>query len=720
MSRPSRNPAGSIALLVALLAPAALFAQANIGPDVIVGDLAFDIEPFGSENGIYAYAIGTESCNVGDELLAWVASTPEHPVIGQELYRLKNGVLEQVGISWLKHSFCALSLDLCASCPVPTGCESLGIGCSDPYSAGLNGAQGNLGPRSQVNAHTGVFQYPFSAPPFSGVIARRLQVHQADIDPAQNVGALYFATSHYVTQDDAMEGNGNNNASYRRVQVGTNPATFPLSTVPGQGTQQQSPGIQAWQDQVPTVVLEDVQVQNEGLFIVGHHVTDNGNGTWHYEYAVYNMNSDRSAGSFQVQFPGLASVTNIGFHDVDHHSGEPYSGTDWQGTYSPGTGVTWSTASYGSNPNANAIRWSTMYNFRFDANVPPAPGPAILGLFKPGTPSVVSVNVNVPAGSTVPAITGLSCVPGNGQVDLAWSNGASYDAVEVRRDGSVVATLAGTATSYADPGVAPGSHTWDVRGVQGTDASFPALCSAVVTLRILALDDASAFAGQSGLVLPILATNSSPLEGFTLSVQFPSDRLSVSTWTIAGTITETVGAEFAQLASGTNWLTAQVLLDAVGPFASQTIPAGTDTTIARPVFAVAPTVVEGETRSISFVDGLGSPAVVNTLRIDGLDQPPVTDGATITFLSQPSFIRGDCNGDNTSNIVDAVFELAYMFAGGLPPPCFKACDVNDDAALNIVDAVGLLYYLFVPASPPPAMPFPTAGPDPTPDALTCG
>jgi hypothetical protein len=108
------------------------------------------------------------------------------------------------------------------------------------------------------------------------------------------------------------------------------------------------------------------------------------------------------------------------------------------------------------------------------------------------------------------------------------------------------------------------------------------------------------------------------------------------------------------------------------------------------------------------------------MRLAGLDQPAVTDGATITFVSQPAFIRGDCNGDNGTNIVDAIYELAYMFAGGQIPPCFSACDVNDDGGLNIVDAVSLLNYLFVAGSPVPPAPFPASGPDPTPDTLTCG
>ena len=33
--------------------------------------------------------------------------------------------------------------------------------------------------------------------------------------------------------------------------------------------------------------------------------------------------------------------------------------------------ITWSTESHDSNPNGNAIRWATMYTFRFDASTAP-------------------------------------------------------------------------------------------------------------------------------------------------------------------------------------------------------------------------------------------------------------------------------------------------------------------------------------------------------------
>ena len=77
-----------------------------------------------------------------------------------------------------------------------------------------------------------------------------------------------------------------------------------------------------------------VQQMTSGSTVLVWH--DNGDGTWRYVYALYNYNSDRGARHFAVPVGSGASVTNIGFHDVDHHSGEIYDGTDW--ATSPGSG----------------------------------------------------------------------------------------------------------------------------------------------------------------------------------------------------------------------------------------------------------------------------------------------------------------------------------------------------------------------------------------------
>ena len=65
----------------------------SIGQDVIVGSIP-NMQKFGTVGGITAYSAATTSCNIGDEILDWVASTNIHPVIPQNLYCYKDGRLE--------------------------------------------------------------------------------------------------------------------------------------------------------------------------------------------------------------------------------------------------------------------------------------------------------------------------------------------------------------------------------------------------------------------------------------------------------------------------------------------------------------------------------------------------------------------------------------------------------------------------------------------------
>ncbi|MBV9123523.1 MAG: hypothetical protein JO112_09210, partial [Planctomycetes bacterium] len=187
---------------------------ADASPDVIVGDI-HEAMSYGSENDISAFSIGTTSCNIGTKPLDWIPEpNPNHPVIAQNLYRVKDGRIEQIGLSWLKHGFFALNEDLCGTCQSSPG-NQLGVNCSDPYSAGLNGQQQNLGPRSQVNVSLGKYVLPFRRPvPPATKAAGRLQVRNGDLDPAQNAGAEYFVEAQYVHPQDAQAGKGANNASY--------------------------------------------------------------------------------------------------------------------------------------------------------------------------------------------------------------------------------------------------------------------------------------------------------------------------------------------------------------------------------------------------------------------------------------------------------------------------------------------------------------------------
>jgi hypothetical protein len=363
-----------------------------IGPDIVTYDV---YEPlfYGTSGTQAAYAVGTESCNRGDEPAAWYASTNQHPVIAQNLYRLKNGRLEQIGMSWLKHGFLSLNENECDTCQYPPdGGFQLGVGCSDPYWANLNGSQDRLGPRHEVNPYSGEFVYPHSSPTGDDLLKGRLIVQVADVDPGFNPDARYFAEGQYVAPDEAAAGNSENSASYREQEI-----TGGLNLVDVGDTFEGIPAIYAWQAADPTVSTSQVRVPDEGLFIVAAKAADNGDGTWRYEYAVYNLNSHRSARAFTVPVKPGSTVTNTGFHDVDYHSGEPYDGTDWAVTVDLGLGtVRWFTDAFAVDENANALRWGTMYNFWFDANVEPATASASIALFRPGSPESVLVDVPAP------------------------------------------------------------------------------------------------------------------------------------------------------------------------------------------------------------------------------------------------------------------------------------------------------------------------------------
>jgi hypothetical protein len=377
-----------------LLFAGALAVSANPGPDVTVFSLG-DISRNGTLNGVVGYSIGTTSCNIGTIPVNWCDNAGgcsglddrQHPVIAQNIYRLKNGRFEQIGMSWLKHGFVSTNSPS-AGCTghtgqgctqPPRGGNELGVGCIDTYGSGLNGSR-PLGMRSEVNPQTGFFPFPETFVSSSGV-DQWAQVDVDDLDPALNAGATYWAEGQYISDNDALAGNGFNNASYRPVAFGASPYN-PTFTGP---TVRERFAIQRWPLSDATVALMNVDYFSKiaQRFQVARKVTQPTAGVWHYEIAVHNVNVDLAAGGFTVDFPGAATITNVGFHDIEHHSGEPFATTDWTATVDNANGrVTWRSETFAQNPNANALRWGTMFSFWFDVNVGAAPR-AEIELFKP-------------------------------------------------------------------------------------------------------------------------------------------------------------------------------------------------------------------------------------------------------------------------------------------------------------------------------------------------
>lgn len=361
------------------------------GPDMTFCQL-YGLQQYGRLGDIVGLALATTSWNIGGRDLIWMQNPDvRHPMIVWNVYRLKNDRFEHIGMSHVKHGFFALGDTQCGggSCTYEPGHGTgdwLGQNCTDTYSSGLNAGQSGLGPRYEINPWTGGYTYAgshLSSGHSHNAIQHRCQIRDADLVPAQNPGATYYAEGQYITIDDI---NPANSIAWKTVTVsGAAGGTFSFNMSGAGALPNSGPAINAWSGATQTVIAQQVPVVRftspDGRCILASKPTDLGGGMWHYEYALYNLDMQRKAGSFHIPIPSGATVSNIGFSAVQSHD-EPYSNTPWTSVVDI-TGVTWSTVN-------NPIRWGMLYNFRFDADAPPGDVTATVGLYEPGSPTSIT------------------------------------------------------------------------------------------------------------------------------------------------------------------------------------------------------------------------------------------------------------------------------------------------------------------------------------------
>jgi len=433
--------------LAMLVATGSVFA----GPDVIVGEMT-DTWRWGAVGDITSYTIGTGACNIGDAQASWVAMTNQHPVIACNFYRLQAGRFEQIGMSWVKHGFWSENQrnSLCGTCSNAMPGEFLLPGCYDVYDSSLNASQTLLGPRSEINAFTGAYVFPFVLgwQQLGNAAHKRIQVRTTDTNPLLNPDTKWFSDAQYITVDEVGT-NRFNNASWRELVPGAHAGGGSYVILPTGNTVQQQPAIFAWQANDPSVVIRELNVPDEGRFYVAYRVYAE-ESDYRYEYAVYNLNSDRAAGSFSIPLAQSATATTS-FRDIHYHSGELISGTDWTSTHAAGF-LTWATQTFAENVNANALRWHTLYNFTIVSPHPPQDVNASLGLWKSGSPSSVGVVVAAPA---VPPPNCIADANGDGM-----TNGADLSVF-----------LSAFGTSIGNPGYTPQADFNNDGQVGGADLS---------------------------------------------------------------------------------------------------------------------------------------------------------------------------------------------------------------------------------------------------------
>lgn len=311
----------------------------------------------------------------------------QHPYLVWHLYRAAQGRFEMIGASALKHAF--LSLNSGCRCfqanilyasngepnhpPVPT--PELTEICDDVYGTTTNNFSSALGPRSEVTAHTGVWNDTGFAFPsgFSSASDRRLAVPESELAWP---GAVYYFEAWYVVREDIDIFN-----SMGFWRIGTNFDgtfwTFPYQAEPGEGqpTYKNGPAIDAWVPPAsPPPGAQSVRIDTgQGHLTLAVRTYDLGGGQVRYEYALMNHDEDRRIRSFLVPV-GNDVIQDPTFHDVDRNAS-----TDWPATVGSGQ-VGWSA----TDPSTHSLDWGTMSSFGFLADAVPAPVRVRLGFDEGG------------------------------------------------------------------------------------------------------------------------------------------------------------------------------------------------------------------------------------------------------------------------------------------------------------------------------------------------
>ena len=307
----------------------------------------------------------------------------QHPFLVWNMYRLADGVLQQIGVSPLKHAFFTVN----------SGCSCSGghilwaangspnhptTPCTDTYGTGTNSNRGNLTERHEINPYTGIWTSCGSifdpncdgildTPPIQGNFDRRMAVAESALQVA---GAEYFMEAWYIVRDDI---NIFNTMGYRQVtpQLSGNTWSFAAVTPLIAG-----PVLNRWVDPAaPDPGTQTVALDTgEGHLQLSVRTTNLGGNLYRYEYALMNYDLDRQLSSFSIPLPtaGGAATGRFGegatTSDPEFADADVDPANDWPATIGA-TAITWTA------PNADSGHdWGRLYRFGITVNAPPIAG----------------------------------------------------------------------------------------------------------------------------------------------------------------------------------------------------------------------------------------------------------------------------------------------------------------------------------------------------------
>ena len=265
---------------------------------------------------------------------------------------------------------------------------------------------------------------------------------------------------------------------------------------------------------------------------------------------------------------------------------------------------------------------------------------------------VVGLGLISPAGACPPPVENLACEETSAGHQLSWENAFPYIFLEIERNGDIIGSLPGDATSFLDPAPPTGPHLYFVVAHDGASPSLTG-CFLPPSEAFFSAPDLSTSSEQ--IRLPIQLTF--PLEHAGLSFGFSHDpeKVTLLEVGVGAAVTELMGGGpgffAAQLdstsPSGETGFTVGMIYDLLG----QThFPPGKDMEIVSSALADPP----GTGRRCNCSRNLGQPDLtlqrVVAGKLDGIQQATLLLAASLlhllafTLAPCPAFVRSGAGG----------------------------------------------------------------------------
>ncbi len=356
-------------------------------------------------------------CNPGSVNIPWQSPMQaNHPMFGFIITRENNGRMVQISDwSYCKHAFTSVNVDgACGTCQNPGTGALMGLNCADTYGAGNNGDRNYLGPPAEIDPWTGIWNpvgsYFDRGDPTVGApansdgarstinvagdnVKNRVTVKESELLTA---GTFYYGIQ-LLHRGEAVANRGDNIAS-RGFTPSWNGTTWSFAN---SAPQTYGSILSRWSG---STVNSATNGADDGRIFVASKVTPVG-GTFHYEYAVHNVDSSRGIASFRIPIEPTGVASSIGFRDIDSDALN-----NWVGTR-VGNEIVFTA------PANNPQNWNTVFNCWFDCTIAPSQGLFRCDAARIGAGALqTSVMADVPSGIPTASNTlvGAGCIGGTG------------------------------------------------------------------------------------------------------------------------------------------------------------------------------------------------------------------------------------------------------------------------------------------------------------------